>query len=252
MGPCGAASPHCPSCSNAHSTASIPASPESRFPVRPVSLVAPALPPALQVPRGPGPPGREGGVSTALLPGALRCPQDPTYLLALGTHHTDLSRPALMGWMRGECRAWHKVGRSGGAGAPQPAPQLALLTSRPGRPGLPWSPPSPFSPFWPCGTDRQMSPASPPLGRALSPLCLWAPHPHICNVISSPPQCCPLSPVPLPHIPSAKPSNPTSAPPAPGTPVTTLCPNVLNPYPHLLPIGTGHPWQPLRGTERAV
>lgn len=162
-----------------------------------------------------------------------------------------------MGWVSGECRARHKVGRSGDAGAPQ----LALLTSRPGRPGLPWSPPSPFSPFWPCGTDRQMSPASPPLGSFAPSVPLGSSSPPLQYHLLTSQRCCPLSPGPLPHIPPTKLSgspwalhvpNPTSAPPASGTPVTMLCPDVPDPYPHLLPIGTGHPWQPLCGTERAV
>lgn len=109
-----------------------------------------------------------------------------------------------MGWVRGECRARHKVGRSGDAGAPQ----LALLTSRPGRPGLPWSPPSPFSPFWPCGTDRQMSPASPPLGSFAPSVPLGSSSPTLQYHLLTSQRCCPLSPAPLPHIPTSPQQNP--------------------------------------------
>lgn len=99
----------------------------------------------------------EGCVSVlAVPPGAPFAtpspPNPPRYLLALGPHHADLSRPALdksedEGEGEGSC---------GQTPLPWEMPRgcPALLTSRPGRPGLPCSPPSPLSPFWPCRTDR--------------------------------------------------------------------------------------------------
>lgn len=101
--------------------------------------------------------------------------------------------------------------------APQPAPQTELLTSRPGRPGLPWSPPSPFSPFWPWGTDG----------------CHW------CHLPNPPP----------PAKPSGTPLG--SAGPQTLTARTQLVPRRPQRCPHLLPVGTHRPRQPLRGgTER--
>lgn len=203
--------PHGASCPPSHGDAPrhgpLPASPESRSPVSPACPVAPALPPAPRVPRGRGHPKNQGFSMPALLLGAPSPPSSPSYLLALGAHHADLSGPALVGRERG---GWHGAGWCWTL-LPHSLPHKRSYSHHgPGGPACPGVPRHPSHPSGPGGqtgvtgaTSQTPLPQQSPQGPR------WAPE------VPKPRRRGPSS---CPDVPSAILTFSPSAPTAPGSP----------------------------------